>query len=163
MSSPPQKFKKDPYVTTLGGFSKVTNYIYDAFRGTEEQHQRPPEEVADLLGEVIPVLDINQQEEPGFEVITRVRGGGGGDVTFSLSDASAKSSNSNLCRCGCARQIDLGTRPQVVRSSPVSADDWSKHLDPEGRMTDVPRLKQAIFKGARSLHHLFFFHRFYSF
>lgn len=119
--------------------------------------------MADLLGEVIPVLDINQQEEPGFEVITRVRGGGGGDVTFSLSDASAKSSNSNLCRCGCARQIDLGTRPQVVRSSPVSADDWSKHLDPEGRMTDVPQLKQAIFKGARSLHLLFFFHRFYSF
>lgn len=70
-----QKFKKDPYVTTLGGFSKVTNYIYDAFRGTEEQHQRPPEEVADLLGEVIPGLEINQQEEPGFEVITRVRGG----------------------------------------------------------------------------------------
>lgn len=46
----------------------------DAFRGTEEQHQRPPEEVADLLGEVIPGLEINQQEEPGFEVITRVRG-----------------------------------------------------------------------------------------
>lgn len=55
--------------------------------------------MADLLGEVIPVLDINQQEEPGFEVITRVRGGGG-DVTFSLSDALAKSSNSNLCRRG---------------------------------------------------------------
>lgn len=70
-----QKLKKDPYVTTLGGFSKVTNYIYDAFRGTEEQHQRPPEEVADLLGEVIPGLEINQLEEPGFEVITRVRNG----------------------------------------------------------------------------------------
>lgn len=70
-----QKLKKDPYVTTLGGFSKVTNYIFDAFRGTEEQHQRPPEEVADLLGEVIPGLEINQLEEPGFEVITRVRAG----------------------------------------------------------------------------------------
>lgn len=68
-----QKFRKDPYVTTLGGFSKVTNYIFDALRGSEEQHQRPPEEVADLLGEVIPGLEINQQEEPGFEVITRVR------------------------------------------------------------------------------------------
>lgn len=49
------------------------------------------------------------------------------------------------------RQIDLGTRPQVTRSSPVSADDWTKYQDPEGRMTDVPSLKQAIFKGARSL------------
>ncbi|CAJ1055776.1 TBC1 domain family member 15 [Xyrichtys novacula] len=108
------KFKKDPYVTTLGGFSKVTNYIFDAFRGTEEQHQRPPEEVADLLGEVIPGLEINQQEEPGFEVITR---------------------------------IDLGTRPQVIRGSPVSVEDWTKQQDQEGRMTNVPELKHAIFKG----------------
>ncbi|XP_072291383.1 TBC1 domain family member 15 [Eucyclogobius newberryi] len=66
------KLKKDPYVTTLGGFSKVTNYLFDALRGTEEQARRPPEEMADLLGEVIPGLDINQQEEPGFEVITRI-------------------------------------------------------------------------------------------
>ncbi|XP_060892215.1 TBC1 domain family member 15 [Labrus mixtus] len=108
------KFKKDPYVTTLGGFSKVTNYIFDAFRGTEEQHQRPPEEVADLLGEVIPGLEINQQEEPGFEVITR---------------------------------IDLGVRPQVTRVGPLSVEDWTKHQDQEGRMTDVSRLKRAIFKG----------------
>uniref|UniRef100_UPI0037E71DF2 TBC1 domain family member 15 isoform X2 n=1 Tax=Semicossyphus pulcher TaxID=241346 RepID=UPI0037E71DF2 len=108
------KFRKDPYVTTLGGFSKVTNYIFDAFRGTEEQHQRPPEEVADLLGEVIPGLEINQQEEPGFEVITR---------------------------------IDLGTRPQVTREGPLSAEDWTKHQDQEGRMTNIPHLKHAIFKG----------------
>ncbi|XP_039989019.1 TBC1 domain family member 15 isoform X4 [Xiphias gladius] len=108
------KFRKDPYVTTLGSFSKVTNYIFDAFRGTEEQHQRPPEEVADLLGEVIPGLEINQQEEPGFEVITR---------------------------------IDLGTRPQVTRREPLSAEDWTKHQDPEGRMIKIPHLKQVIFKG----------------
>uniref|UniRef100_UPI003AAFDBA5 TBC1 domain family member 15 isoform X1 n=1 Tax=Centroberyx gerrardi TaxID=166262 RepID=UPI003AAFDBA5 len=109
-----QKLKKDPYVTTLGGFSKVTNYIYDAFRGSEEQHQRPPEEMADLLGEVIPGLEINQQEEPGFEVITR---------------------------------IDLGPRPEVQRRGPLSAQDWARHQDPEGRMLNVPRLKQVIFKG----------------
>uniref|UniRef100_A0A3B5MC28 TBC1 domain family member 15 n=1 Tax=Xiphophorus couchianus TaxID=32473 RepID=A0A3B5MC28_9TELE len=109
------KFKRDPYVTTLGSFSKVTNYIYDALRGTEEQQQqRPPEEVADLLGEVIPGLEINQQEEPGFEVITR---------------------------------IDLGTRPQVSRAEPVSADEWSKHQDPEGRIENEAALRQRIFKG----------------
>lgn len=110
-----QKLKKDPYVTTLGGFSKVTNYIFDAFRGPEEQQlQRPPEEVSDLLGEVIPGLEINQQEEPGFEVITR---------------------------------IDLGARPEVRRSEPLSSESWAEHLDPEGRMYNVPRLKQIIFKG----------------
>ncbi|KAG5261837.1 hypothetical protein AALO_G00289120 [Alosa alosa] len=68
-----QKFKKDPYTTTLGGFSKVTNYLFDAFRGGESEPQQcPPEEMVDLLSEVIPGLDINQQDEPGFEVITRV-------------------------------------------------------------------------------------------
>ncbi|XP_069572968.1 TBC1 domain family member 15 isoform X2 [Brachyistius frenatus] len=108
------KFKRDPYVTTLGGFSKVTNYIFDALRGTEEQEQRPPEEVADLLGEVIPGLEFNQQEEPGFEVITRV---------------------------------DLGARPQVSRKEPVSAEDWTNRQDSEGRVTNVPQLKHAIFKG----------------
>ncbi|XP_060779773.1 TBC1 domain family member 15 isoform X2 [Neoarius graeffei] len=68
-----QKLKKDPYTTTLGGFSKVTNYIFDAFRPSESEcQQRPAEEVADILGELIPGLEINQQEEPGFEVITRI-------------------------------------------------------------------------------------------
>lgn len=54
-------------------------------------------------------------------------------------------------RVTCVRQIDLGARPQVMRKPPLSADDWSKHQDPEGRMTNVPHLKEAIFKGVRSL------------
>ncbi|XP_063053742.1 TBC1 domain family member 15 [Engraulis encrasicolus] len=67
------KLKKDPYTATLGGFSKVTNYIFDAFRGPElEQRERPAEEVSDILGEIIPGLEIDHLEEPGFEVITRV-------------------------------------------------------------------------------------------
>ncbi|CAL8263677.1 unnamed protein product [Merluccius merluccius] len=108
------KLKKDPYVTTLGGFSKVTNYLFDAFRGTEEQQRRPPEEVADLLGEVIPGLEINQQEEPGFEVIIR---------------------------------IDLGVRPEVQRGEPLFTELWAEHQDTEGRILNVPHLKQVIFKG----------------
>uniref|UniRef100_A0A669DVJ3 TBC1 domain family member 15 n=1 Tax=Oreochromis niloticus TaxID=8128 RepID=A0A669DVJ3_ORENI len=81
-------------------FIFITNYLFD--------------EVADLLGEVIPGLEINQQEEPGFEVITR---------------------------------IDLGVRPEVSRKSPLTADDWARHQDADGRMKDVPDLKHAVFKG----------------
>ncbi|XP_030070166.1 TBC1 domain family member 15 [Microcaecilia unicolor] len=68
-----QKLKKDPYVATMIGFSKVTNYIFDTFRGSDTlvQH-RPPQEMADFLSDAIPGLKINQQEEPGFEVITRI-------------------------------------------------------------------------------------------
>uniref|UniRef100_H3C9I9 Rab-GAP TBC domain-containing protein n=1 Tax=Tetraodon nigroviridis TaxID=99883 RepID=H3C9I9_TETNG len=42
---------------------------------------------------------------------------------------------------------DLGVRPQVLRKPPVSVEDWSRHQDSEGKMRDVPHLKQAIFKG----------------
>ncbi|XP_036801322.1 TBC1 domain family member 15 [Oncorhynchus mykiss] len=68
------KFSQDPVTTTLGGFSKVTNYLFDAFRGPDTVllKERPVGEVADLLNEAIPGLDINQLEEPGFEVITRI-------------------------------------------------------------------------------------------
>lgn len=70
-----QKLRKDPYATTLGGFAKVTNYIFDAFRWQDLEHEpRAAEESPDRLNEVIPGLEINQQEEPGFEVITRVSG-----------------------------------------------------------------------------------------
>ncbi|XP_055091726.1 TBC1 domain family member 15 isoform X10 [Symphalangus syndactylus] len=68
-----QKIKKDPYTATMIGFSKVTNYIFDSLRGSDPStHQRPPSEMADFLSDAIPGLKINQQEEPGFEVITRI-------------------------------------------------------------------------------------------
>nr|XP_037852739.1 TBC1 domain family member 15 isoform X4 [Chlorocebus sabaeus] len=68
-----QKIKKDPYTATLIGFSKVTNYIFDSLRGSDPStHQRPPSEMADFLSDAISGLKINQQEEPGFEVITRI-------------------------------------------------------------------------------------------
>ncbi|KAH0501914.1 TBC1 domain family member 15, partial [Microtus ochrogaster] len=67
------KIKKDPYTATMVGFSKVTNYIFDSLRGSDPStHQRPPSEMADFLSDAIPGLKINQQEELGFEVITRI-------------------------------------------------------------------------------------------
>uniref|UniRef100_A0A8C1ZN70 TBC1 domain family, member 15 n=1 Tax=Cyprinus carpio TaxID=7962 RepID=A0A8C1ZN70_CYPCA len=89
-----QKFKKDPYTTTLGGFSKVTNYLFDAFRVPElEYHQRPAEEVVFLF------------------------------------------------------QLDLGPRPEVQRRGPVTMEEWAKYQDSEGRITNVPHLKDLILKG----------------
>ncbi|XP_073183866.1 TBC1 domain family member 15 isoform X5 [Lepidochelys kempii] len=110
-----QKLKKDPYTATMGGFSKVTNYIFDSLRGIDSStQQRPPSEMADFLSDAIPGLKINQQEEPGFEVITR---------------------------------IDLGKRPDVIRREPVSAEEWTKNMDSEGRILDADFIKQMIFKG----------------
>ncbi|XP_064022061.1 TBC1 domain family member 15 isoform X1 [Pogoniulus pusillus] len=110
-----QKLKKDPYTVTMGRFSKVTNYIFDSFRSSDPSHQRrPPSEMADFLNDAIPGLKINQQEEPGFEVITR---------------------------------IDLGRQPEVSRREPVSAEEWAKNMDSEGRILDVDYIKRSIFKG----------------
>ncbi|XP_019370282.1 PREDICTED: TBC1 domain family member 15 isoform X2 [Gavialis gangeticus] len=68
-----QKLKRDPYTATMGRFSKVTNYIFDSFRLSDQSTQRrPPSEMVDFLSDAIPGLKINQQEEPGFEVITRI-------------------------------------------------------------------------------------------
>ncbi|XP_077034940.1 TBC1 domain family member 15 isoform X2 [Agelaius phoeniceus] len=67
-----QKWKKDPYIVTMGKFSKVTNYIVGTLRSSDQSNQRrPPSEMADFFNDTIPGLKINQQEEPGFEVITR--------------------------------------------------------------------------------------------
>ncbi|KAJ8249668.1 hypothetical protein COCON_G00228840 [Conger conger] len=113
-----QKLRKDPYTATFGGFAKVTNYLFDAFRWPEleqEPQATPEAEVSpDTLSEVIPGLEINQQQEPGFEVITRV---------------------------------DLGRRPDVERRDPVSAEDWARRVDSEGRVRDVSHLKRLVFKG----------------
>ncbi|XP_069485489.1 TBC1 domain family member 15 isoform X2 [Ambystoma mexicanum] len=65
--------KKDPYTATMVGFSKVTNYIFDTLRGSDPAIQhRPPQEMADFFSDTIPQLKMNQQEEPGFEVITQI-------------------------------------------------------------------------------------------
>lgn len=107
------KFKKDPYIATFGGFSKVTNYILDAFRGYEvTPKQRPASEMD--LNDSISGLEINHQEEPGFEVITR---------------------------------IDLGTRPEIQRGEPVTADRWSQNMDTDEKIQVPDSLKKIIFKG----------------
>lgn len=47
-------------------------------------------------------------------------------------------------------QVDLGTRPEVQRREPVMLEDWARHLDSEGRVSNVPHLKHLIFKGVNS-------------
>lgn len=67
-----QKFIKDPYTTTLGGFSKVTNFLRDTLLQPEAPIIRPKEEVAEILQEEIPGMETSQLEG-GFEVVTKVK------------------------------------------------------------------------------------------
>lgn len=47
-------------------------------------------------------------------------------------------------------QLDLGPRPEVQRRGPVTMEEWGKYQDSEGRITNIPHLKELIFKGVRS-------------
>jgi hypothetical protein len=67
-----QKFIKDPYTTSLAGFSKVTNFLKDVLLQPDAQIPRVREEVADILNEDIPGMEISNQDEPGYELITKV-------------------------------------------------------------------------------------------
>lgn len=60
-----QRFIQDPYATTFGGFSKVTNFFKVALRPPDSPHySRTPQD---------PNLPQQPDEEPGFELITCVR------------------------------------------------------------------------------------------
>ncbi|KAK6171577.1 hypothetical protein SNE40_019734 [Patella caerulea] len=66
------KFIKDPYTATMGGFSKVTNFLRNVLILEDNPTTRPQEEVADILQEDIPGMEISQQES-GFEMITKTK------------------------------------------------------------------------------------------
>lgn len=47
----------------------------------------------------------------------------------------------------CVLQVELGQRPTVERSPPVTEEEWNRHVGPEGRLQHVPELKNRIFSG----------------
>lgn len=105
------KFIKDPYTTTMGSFSRVTNFLRDVLMQSdvEEIPSRIPEE----LNEDIPGMEISNLE-PGFEVVTKTK---------------------------------LPPRPEVTRGDPLTSQQWSKHMDKEGKIINVEEVKDQIFRG----------------
>lgn len=47
----------------------------------------------------------------------------------------------------CVLQVELGQRPTVERAPPVTEDEWNRYVGPEGRLQNVPELKNRIFSG----------------
>jgi hypothetical protein len=43
--------------------------------------------------------------------------------------------------------VELGPRPTVERAPPVTEEEWARHLGPEGRLQQIPELKNRIFSG----------------
>ncbi|KAL8575545.1 hypothetical protein ACOMHN_059609 [Nucella lapillus] len=65
-------FIHDPYTATMGSFSKVTNFLRDVLM-SENPQTRPKEELAELLHDDLPGMEISHQDEPGFEVVTKTK------------------------------------------------------------------------------------------
>lgn len=59
-----QRFIQDPYATTFGGFSKVTNFFRGTLRHPESPHSKRSPQDANFPHAA--------DEEPGFELITCV-------------------------------------------------------------------------------------------
>ena len=64
-----QKFIRDPYTATWGGFSKVTNILRDAIFVPEET-PKTRQEVKELSQIWANELKVSNLAEPGFEVVT---------------------------------------------------------------------------------------------
>ncbi|KFO26197.1 TBC1 domain family member 17 [Fukomys damarensis] len=46
--------------------------------------------------------------------------------------------------------VELGPRPAVERTPPVTEEEWARHVGPEGRLQQVSELKNRIFSGGLS-------------
>ncbi|CAF95137.1 unnamed protein product, partial [Tetraodon nigroviridis] len=123
-----QRFIQDPYATTFGGFSKVTNFFKAALR--------PPES-----GGSARHLDLPPQadDEPGFELITCVR-------SERTESSRLSRPEEDLCTF-VLKGVKLGPRPEVSRGPPL--DRWEEFLDPQGRVENPERVKDLVFRGVR--------------
>ncbi|XP_033643110.1 TBC1 domain family member 15-like isoform X1 [Asterias rubens] len=61
------KFFKDPYTATMGGFSKVTNFLRDTL--TTPTASRPFDEYAELMADLPSILSVNSEAEQSYEMV----------------------------------------------------------------------------------------------
>ena len=47
-------------------------------------------------------------------------------------------------------QTKLPARPEVTRGDPLTSQQWSKHMDKEGKIINVEEVKDQIFRGVRN-------------
>lgn len=101
-----KKFMKDPYTTTMGGFSKVTNFLRDVLMTPDNNNLvRPQSEVAELLHDDIPGMEISHMDEPGFEMVTKTKLPPRPEVKRS-DPLTAQKWNSFFDTEGCIQQVD---------------------------------------------------------
>ncbi|KAG8201537.1 hypothetical protein JTE90_011212 [Oedothorax gibbosus] len=68
------KIIQDPYSVALGGFSKVGHYLMDyvLYNGIDTNNPTDNAYISEMISGNILNVDINNQQEPGYEMITRI-------------------------------------------------------------------------------------------
>lgn len=128
-----QRFIQDPYATTFGGFSKVTNFFRVALR--------PPDSTACSRSAQDGGPPPQPDDEPGFELITCVREASQRYSVVSVSFILRYAKNV----CFSIKGVELGPRPDVSRGPPL--DRWEDFLDSEGRVKSPERIRELVFRG----------------
>lgn len=148
----------------------MTNFLRDTMFTQEPVLHRPKEEVAEILqADEIPGMEISQQEA-GFEFITKVTMWNFRLTIFLIFNWISCSfyhlKEFDMLDCIVNLQLyilwsfkdltlkwpwlfqtKLPSRPEVKRSAPLTAQEWSKHMDTDGRIKNVEHLKDVMFRG----------------
>uniref|UniRef100_A0A0L8GZX2 TBC1 domain family member 15 n=1 Tax=Octopus bimaculoides TaxID=37653 RepID=A0A0L8GZX2_OCTBM len=116
------------------GFSKVTSFFRDALLQPSHMNSRPLDEIAVMFNEDLPGMEINQQDEPGFEVITK--------KPDKVHSVRFRQNNQTKFK-----RTKLPPPPETSRGEPLQAHQWTSFLDAEGKVTNIDEVKKIIFRG----------------
>ncbi|CAF2374796.1 unnamed protein product [Rotaria sp. Silwood2] len=109
----------DPRRKAIERFSKVTNFLKDAFLGQNEF--------------------ISMSDNPDGTM--------GADVTALMESFSRDLRESNNDGFEVIYKVDFKNLPEVNRSQPLTSKEWQMFFDKNGRIIDVKKVKERIFRG----------------
>ena len=153
------KLVNDPVTTTLGGFSRVTNFLRDlgsaAPKHGAASRRHRDELLHDPFADLPNLMFTSPQDDPDLEIITRVdqdhsSPNGMSSGRGSASSASATPTHTSPWmsrRPSPGVMEELPPRPIVARGSPIVGKEWAKYLSEDGCVVNVESLKQQIFRG----------------
>ncbi|CAF1557965.1 unnamed protein product [Adineta ricciae] len=110
----------DPRRTAVERFSKVTHFLKDAFLGQDD------------------IISSNDVDTEGLF---------GPDLTALLDSMNGDLRETNNDGFEVIYKVDFKKPPEVARGQPVTSKEWQMAFDKDGRITDVEKMKERIFRG----------------
>lgn len=118
-AAPWQRFIHTAYYDGMDALSKVTRYVRDMYEGLQQGTENPEGDAQ---------LGSSPKREAEFEDL--------GDVSCNNHSATSVPD-----------KRDLGELPEVARCEPMRLNEWQSFLDDAGRVTNVKKLHDRIFRG----------------